>query len=52
AEDVATANTHEERNDYHGCKADVSSDEIEKKKKFLMQVNKFLLLHLLMLPHY
>ncbi|MBA0606653.1 hypothetical protein Godav_019088 [Gossypium davidsonii] len=71
AEDVATANTHEERNDYHGCKADVSSDEIDlsatqlqpsrnqddsmfskKKKKFLMQVNKFLLLHLLMLPHY
>ncbi|MBA0755874.1 hypothetical protein Gogos_021439 [Gossypium gossypioides] len=71
AEDVATANTHEERNDYHGCKADVSSDEIDlsatqlqpsrnqddsmfskKKKRFLMQVNKFLLLHLLMLPHY
>ncbi|MBA0675136.1 hypothetical protein Goari_016696, partial [Gossypium aridum] len=23
-EDVATTNTHEERNDFHGCEADVS----------------------------
>ncbi|KAK5811252.1 hypothetical protein PVK06_026577 [Gossypium arboreum] len=29
AEDVATANTHEERNDLHGCKADVSLDEMD-----------------------
>ncbi|MFQ6654269.1 hypothetical protein Gotur_025330 [Gossypium turneri] len=44
-EDVATANTHEERNNFHGCEAD-------KKKRFLMQVIIFLLLHLLMLPRY
>ncbi|MBA0856649.1 hypothetical protein Goshw_001231, partial [Gossypium schwendimanii] len=25
-EDVATTNTHEERNDFHGCEADVSFD--------------------------
>ncbi|KAG8502751.1 hypothetical protein CXB51_000641 [Gossypium anomalum] len=29
AEDVAIANTHEERNNSHGCEADVSSDEID-----------------------
>ncbi|MFQ6620195.1 hypothetical protein Gotur_000565 [Gossypium turneri] len=29
AEDVATANTHEERNDYHGCEADFSLDEMD-----------------------
>ncbi|KAH1121112.1 hypothetical protein J1N35_004272 [Gossypium stocksii] len=28
-EDVATVNTHEERNDYHGFEADVFSDEID-----------------------
>ncbi|MBA0828560.1 hypothetical protein Goarm_013226 [Gossypium armourianum] len=28
-EDVATVNTHEERNYLHGCKADVSLDEID-----------------------
>ncbi|MBA0613509.1 hypothetical protein Godav_013932 [Gossypium davidsonii] len=70
-EDVATVNTHEERNYFHGCEADVSLDEIDlsatqpqpsrnqddstfsnmKKKRFLRQVNKFLL-HLLMLPRY
>ncbi|MBA0738638.1 hypothetical protein Gogos_011970 [Gossypium gossypioides] len=27
-DDVATVNTHEERNYFHGCKADVSLDEI------------------------
>ncbi|MBA0736459.1 hypothetical protein Gogos_010012 [Gossypium gossypioides] len=29
AEDVATANTHEERNDLHGCEADVSLEEMD-----------------------
>ncbi|MBA0785865.1 hypothetical protein Gotri_006817 [Gossypium trilobum] len=29
ADDVATANTHEERNDYHGCEADISLDEMD-----------------------
>ncbi|MFQ6654267.1 hypothetical protein Gotur_025330 [Gossypium turneri] len=28
-EDVATANTHEERNNFHGCEADVSLDEMD-----------------------
>ncbi|MBA0876162.1 hypothetical protein Goshw_027643, partial [Gossypium schwendimanii] len=28
-EDVATANTHEERNNFHGCKVDVSLDEMD-----------------------
>ncbi|KAH1056887.1 hypothetical protein J1N35_034952 [Gossypium stocksii] len=28
-EDVATTNTHEERNDFHGCEADVSLDDID-----------------------
>ncbi|MBA0635058.1 hypothetical protein Godav_029705, partial [Gossypium davidsonii] len=32
-EDVTTANTHEEINDYHGCEANVSLDEIEEEKK-------------------
>ncbi|XP_040955940.1 uncharacterized protein [Gossypium hirsutum] len=27
--DVATTNTHEERNDFHGCKADVSLDDMD-----------------------
>ncbi|MBA0826420.1 hypothetical protein Goarm_011273 [Gossypium armourianum] len=27
--DVATANTHEERNDFHGCEPDVSLDEMD-----------------------
>ncbi|MBA0819134.1 hypothetical protein Gohar_003753, partial [Gossypium harknessii] len=27
--DVATANTHEERNNFHGCEADVSLDEMD-----------------------
>ncbi|MBA0754278.1 hypothetical protein Gogos_021248 [Gossypium gossypioides] len=29
AEDVAIANTHEERNDFHGCKAEVFLDEMD-----------------------
>ncbi|MBA0743301.1 hypothetical protein Gogos_005996, partial [Gossypium gossypioides] len=29
AEDVVTANTHEERNDFHGCETDVSLDEMD-----------------------
>ncbi|XP_052490452.1 uncharacterized protein LOC105790759 [Gossypium raimondii] len=29
AEDVATANTHEERNDLHGCEVDVSLEEMD-----------------------
>ncbi|XP_040932080.1 uncharacterized protein [Gossypium hirsutum] len=29
AEDVATTNTHEERNDFHGCEADVSLDDMD-----------------------
>ncbi|MBA0779995.1 hypothetical protein Gotri_004150 [Gossypium trilobum] len=29
AEDVVTANTHEERNDFHGCEADVSLVEMD-----------------------
>ncbi|XP_040938697.1 uncharacterized protein At2g29880-like [Gossypium hirsutum] len=29
AEDVATTNTHEERNDFHGCKADVSLADMD-----------------------
>ncbi|KAK5776614.1 hypothetical protein PVK06_044574 [Gossypium arboreum] len=29
AEDVTTANNHEERSDFHGCKADVSLDEMD-----------------------
>ncbi|KAK5840557.1 hypothetical protein PVK06_009459 [Gossypium arboreum] len=29
AEDVATTNTHEERNDLHGCEADVSLDDMD-----------------------
>ncbi|XP_016746018.1 uncharacterized protein [Gossypium hirsutum] len=28
ADDVATANTHEERNYYNGCEADISLDEM------------------------
>ncbi|KAH1031982.1 hypothetical protein J1N35_044156 [Gossypium stocksii] len=28
-EDVATINTHEERNGFHGCKADVSLDDMD-----------------------
>ncbi|KAH1038563.1 hypothetical protein J1N35_040306 [Gossypium stocksii] len=28
-EDVATTNTHEERKDFHGCKADVSFDDMD-----------------------
>ncbi|MBA0865333.1 hypothetical protein Goshw_011212 [Gossypium schwendimanii] len=28
-EDVATTNTHEERNDFHGCEADVSLDDMD-----------------------
>ncbi|XP_016735178.1 uncharacterized protein At2g29880 [Gossypium hirsutum] len=28
-EDVATTNTHEERNDFYGCKADVSLDDMD-----------------------
>ncbi|MBA0553692.1 hypothetical protein Golob_012846, partial [Gossypium lobatum] len=27
-DDVATTNTHEERNDFHGCEADVSLDDM------------------------
>ncbi|KAH1074514.1 hypothetical protein J1N35_026842 [Gossypium stocksii] len=27
--DVATTNTHEERNDFHGCEADVSLDDMD-----------------------
>ncbi|MBA0570430.1 hypothetical protein Golob_004087, partial [Gossypium lobatum] len=27
--DVAIANSHEERNNFHGCKADVSLDEMD-----------------------
>ncbi|MBA0553627.1 hypothetical protein Golob_012794, partial [Gossypium lobatum] len=29
AENVATANTHEERNDWHGCEVDVSLEEMD-----------------------
>ncbi|KAH1048420.1 hypothetical protein J1N35_039204 [Gossypium stocksii] len=29
AEDVATTNTHEERNDFHECEADVSLDDVD-----------------------
>ncbi|MBA0862910.1 hypothetical protein Goshw_014104, partial [Gossypium schwendimanii] len=29
AEDVVTANTHEKRNDFHGCEADVSLVEMD-----------------------
>ncbi|KAK5812496.1 hypothetical protein PVK06_027927 [Gossypium arboreum] len=29
AEDVATTNTHEEKNDFHGCEADVSLDDMD-----------------------
>ncbi|MBA0877693.1 hypothetical protein Goshw_019808, partial [Gossypium schwendimanii] len=29
AEDIAIANTHEERNDFHGCEANVSLDEMD-----------------------
>ncbi|MBA0610938.1 hypothetical protein Godav_011673 [Gossypium davidsonii] len=29
SKDVATANTHEERNDFHGCEPDVSLDEMD-----------------------
>ncbi|KAG8497115.1 hypothetical protein CXB51_008316 [Gossypium anomalum] len=29
AEDIATTNTHEERNYFHGCKADVSLDDMD-----------------------
>ncbi|KAH1039034.1 hypothetical protein J1N35_040777 [Gossypium stocksii] len=29
AEDVATTNTHEERNDFHRCEADVSLDDVD-----------------------
>ncbi|PPR93104.1 hypothetical protein GOBAR_AA27562 [Gossypium barbadense] len=29
AKDVATTNTHEERNDFHGCEADVSLDDMD-----------------------
>ncbi|MBA0628627.1 hypothetical protein Godav_023323, partial [Gossypium davidsonii] len=32
-EDVAIANSHEEINNFHGCEADVSLDEIKKEKK-------------------
>ncbi|MBA0626492.1 hypothetical protein Godav_004149, partial [Gossypium davidsonii] len=28
-EDIATTNTHEERNDFHGCEADVSLDDMD-----------------------
>ncbi|MBA0634989.1 hypothetical protein Godav_029874, partial [Gossypium davidsonii] len=28
-EDIATTNTHEERNNFHGCKVDVSLDEMD-----------------------
>ncbi|KAK5774664.1 hypothetical protein PVK06_042520 [Gossypium arboreum] len=28
-EDVATTNTHKERNDFHGCEADVSLDDMD-----------------------
>ncbi|MFQ6645875.1 hypothetical protein Gotur_019380 [Gossypium turneri] len=28
-EDVATTNTYEERNDFHGCKAGVSLDDMD-----------------------
>ncbi|MFQ6654730.1 hypothetical protein Gotur_025594, partial [Gossypium turneri] len=28
-EDVATTNTHEERNDFYGCEADVSLDDMD-----------------------
>ncbi|MBA0608877.1 hypothetical protein Godav_021040, partial [Gossypium davidsonii] len=28
-EDVATINTHKERNDFHGCKVDVSLDDMD-----------------------
>ncbi|MBA0846296.1 hypothetical protein Goarm_022330 [Gossypium armourianum] len=28
-EDVATTNTHEERNEFHGCEADVSLDDMD-----------------------
>ncbi|PPS08649.1 hypothetical protein GOBAR_AA12002 [Gossypium barbadense] len=28
-EDVATTNTHEERNDFHGCEVDVSLDDVD-----------------------
>ncbi|MFQ6656847.1 hypothetical protein Gotur_026777 [Gossypium turneri] len=28
-EDVATTNTHEERNDFHGCEAGVSLDDMD-----------------------
>ncbi|KAK5785479.1 hypothetical protein PVK06_040070 [Gossypium arboreum] len=28
-EDATTTNTHEERNDFHGCKADVSLDDMD-----------------------
>ncbi|MBA0851847.1 hypothetical protein Goshw_027499, partial [Gossypium schwendimanii] len=28
-EDVATINTHKERNDFHGCKVDVSLDVMD-----------------------
>ncbi|MBA0554059.1 hypothetical protein Golob_013189, partial [Gossypium lobatum] len=29
SKDVATANTHEEINDFHGCEPDVSLDEMD-----------------------
>ncbi|TYI03450.1 hypothetical protein ES332_A11G340700v1 [Gossypium tomentosum] len=29
ADDAATTNTHEERNDFHGCEADVSLDDVD-----------------------
>ncbi|MFQ6619942.1 hypothetical protein Gotur_000392 [Gossypium turneri] len=71
-EDVATTNTHEKRNDFYGCEANVSLDDMDlsatqpqpnrnhgdstfskmKKKRFLMQVIIFLLLHFMMLPLY